>query len=54
MKKMKLAKLSSEEIISMFEDAFESQVASFNNIGVYGVECEPQALFNASTSDKSA
>ena len=39
MKDMNLKRVSSEEIITMFEESFEEQVAGLNNIGVFGVEC---------------
>ena len=40
MKIMNLDRVSSEEIIKMFEEAFEEQVVSRNTIGPYGVECD--------------
>jgi uncharacterized membrane protein len=44
MKDMVLDKLSSEEIISMFEIAFEEQVASRNNILAFSVSCNDRSL----------
>ena len=44
MKEMKLDRVSSEELITMFEEAFEEQVAKFNNIEAFGVECNDRGL----------
>jgi len=44
MKTMNLNRVSSEEIITMFEEAFENQVASLNDIKVFGVECNDKAI----------
>ena len=44
MKEMKLERVSSEELISMFEEAFEEQVAKLNNIDAFGVECNNRGL----------
>ncbi|MFA7219427.1 MAG: hypothetical protein WC119_02905 [Synergistaceae bacterium] len=44
MKQMELSRVSSEEIVSMFEESFESQVASRNDIGTFGVECNGREL----------
>lgn len=44
MKLMNLSRVSSEEIVSMFEEAFEAQVASLNDIEVFGVECDDRRL----------
>lgn len=44
MKKMNLSRVSSEEIVNMFEVAFEEQVAIDNDIGVFGVECNDRRL----------
>ena len=43
-KEMNLDRVSSEEIVSMFEEAFETQVASLNDIGAYGVECDDRQI----------
>lgn len=44
MKKMDIERVSSEEIVSMFEEAFEEQVAKFNNIEAYGVTCDDRQI----------
>ena len=41
---MNLSRVSSEEIITMFEEAFESQVASLNDIVAFGVECNDRPI----------
>lgn len=43
-KVMSLERVSSEEIVSMFEEAFETQVASWNNIEAFGVECNERRI----------
>lgn len=43
-KAMNIGRVSSEEIVSMFEEAFESTVASINNIGAFGVECTEREI----------
>jgi hypothetical protein len=47
MKEMQLERVSSEELISMFEEAFEEQVAKLNNIEAFGVECNDRGLGKA-------
>jgi len=44
MKEMKLERVSSEELISMFEEAFEDQVAKLNYIESFGVECNERGM----------
>jgi len=41
---MNLDRVSSEEIVSMFEEAFETQVATLNDIGAYGVEVDDRGI----------
>jgi hypothetical protein len=41
---MNLDRVSSEEIVSMFETAFEEQVASLNDIGAFGIECNERSI----------
>jgi len=43
-KAMNIGRVSSEEIVSMFEKAFESQVASINDIQAFGVECTERSI----------
>jgi hypothetical protein len=43
-KVMNLERVSSEEIVTMFEEAFENQVASWNDIGAFGVECTQREI----------
>jgi hypothetical protein len=43
-KVMNLQRVSSEEVVSMFETAFEEQVASINDIGAFGVECNDREI----------
>jgi len=38
-KKMDVSKLSDENIQDMFEEAFEDQIASYNNIGNFECKC---------------
>jgi len=45
--KMDVSKMSDEELSDIFTEAFEAQVASYNNIGQFEVE------FVRETSDKS-
>ena len=47
MKKMNLSRVSSEEIITMFENAFEEQVADLNNIGAFDVDCAERKIGQA-------
>ena len=44
MKDMNLGRVSSEELITMFEIAFEAQVGTPNDINVFGVECNDRGL----------
>lgn len=44
MKEMNLGNVSSEELVSMFEIAFEEQVAKLAGINEYGVSCEGRNL----------
>jgi len=44
MKEMKLERISSEELITMFEEAFEHQVAQLNDIESFGVECNERGM----------
>jgi hypothetical protein len=44
MRPMNLEKVSSEELISMFEEVFENKVAKYNNIESFGVECSDRGM----------
>lgn len=44
MKKMNIDNVSSEEIVNLFEEAFESEIASFNNIGAFGITCDGREI----------
>ena len=47
MKKMEISRVSSEELVNMFEESFEEQIAKLNDIGVYGVECDDRKIGEA-------
>ncbi len=44
MKNMNISRISSEDIVSMFEKAFEEQVADINYISSFDVECVDRAI----------
>lgn len=44
MKKMDVSRVSSEEIITLFEEVFENQVGKYNDINVFEVFCNDRVL----------
>ena len=41
---MEVDRLSSEEIVNMFEESFQDQVATLNNILSFSVDCEDRSF----------
>ena len=44
MKKMDMSKISSEDLVKMFEQAFEEQVSEPNSLGECGIDCDDRSL----------
>lgn len=44
MRPMNIERVSSEELIAMFEEEFEQKVALYNNITAFSVDCEDRGM----------